>query len=85
MAAQLTTTHLHVVALHSYISSTHSDCSQTCFYSTFNQSTVLPQIMARVFIFFQQLFTPATKRDRRLRVRRLLFEVLNQSFSGYEF
>ena len=26
--------------------------------------TVLPQIMAHEFISFQQLFTPATKRDR---------------------
>ena len=29
-------------------------------------NTILPQIMARVFISFQQLFTPATKRDWRL-------------------
>ena len=42
--------------------------------------TVLPQIMARAFISFQQLFTPATKQDQRL-----LIEVLNQSFSGDEF
>ena len=28
--------------------------------------TVLPQIMARAFISFQQLFTPATKQDQRL-------------------
>ena len=28
--------------------------------------TVLPQIIARAFISFQQLFTLATKRDRRL-------------------
>ena len=27
---------------------------------------VLPQIMAREFISFQQIFTPATKRDRQL-------------------
>ena len=31
-----------------------------------NVCTVLPQIMAREFISFQQLFTLATKRDRRL-------------------
>ena len=29
-------------------------------------STVLPQIMARVLISFQELFTPVTKRDQRL-------------------
>ena len=28
--------------------------------------TVMLQIMARALISFQQLFTPATKRDRRL-------------------
>ena len=28
--------------------------------------TILPQIMARAFISFQQLFTLATKQDRRL-------------------
>ena len=28
--------------------------------------TVLPQIMARVFISFQQVFSRATKQDRRL-------------------
>ena len=39
------------------------------------QVTVLPQIMARAFISFQQLFTPATIRDQRL-----LVEVLNQGF-----
>ena len=49
-------------------------------------NTILPQIMARVFISFQQHFTPATKRDWRLyRDWRLLVEVLNQSISGYEF
>ena len=42
--------------------------------------TILPQIMARVFISYQQLFTLATKRDRYL-----LVEVLNQKFLGYEF
>ena len=40
--------------------------------------TILPQIMARAFISFQQLL--ATKQDQRL-----LTEVLNQSFSGDEF
>ena len=44
------------------------------------EHTILPQIMARAFISFQQLFTPATKQDQRL-----LIEVLNQSFSGDEF
>ena len=31
-----------------------------------NSNTVLPHIMAWAFIFFQQLFTPATKQDRQL-------------------
>ena len=36
--------------------------------------------MVRVFIFFRQLFTLATKRDWHL-----LVEVLNQTFLGDEF
>ena len=39
--------------------------------------TILPQIMARAFISYQQLFTLTTKRDWHL-----LVEVLNQKFFG---
>ena len=39
--------------------------------------TTLPQIMARAFISYQQLFTLATKQDWYL-----LAEVLNQKFFG---
>ena len=42
--------------------------------------TILPQIIARAFISYQQLFTLATKQDWRL-----LVEVLNQKFLGFEF
>ena len=48
-------------------------------------TTILPQIMARAFISFQQLFTPATKWDWKLRDRHLLVEVLGQGFLGYIF
>ena len=38
--------------------------------------TVLPQIMAQVFISFQQLFTPATKRDQAFIQDQPLFEAI---------
>ena len=49
--------------------------------------TAFSQIMAQEIISFQQLFTPATKRDqhRTIQDQCLLVEVLNQSFLGIEF
>ena len=48
--------------------------------------TVLPQIMARAFIYFQQLVTPVIKQDwQQYKTIIYYFEVLNQSFLGDEF
>ena len=42
-------------------------CAYPTLHDRYNSEyTVMPQIMARAFISFQQLFTTATKRDQRL-------------------
>ena len=45
--------------------------------------TVLPQIMAQAFISFQQLFTPATKRERNYTRLAFISWSSESMFSGW--